>query len=38
LSEIIPRIQDVDICKRLEEMRDAHVDNIELVKNSMGVT
>ena len=38
LSEIIPRIQDVDICKRLEEMRDAHVDNIELVKKSLGMT
>ena len=38
LSEIIPRIQDVDICKRLEEMRDAHVDNIELVKKSLGLT
>lgn len=38
LSEIIPRIQDVDICKRLKEMRDAHVDNIELVKKSLGVT
>ena len=38
LSEIIPRIQDVNIRKQLEEMRDAHVDNIELVKKSLGVT
>lgn len=38
LSEIIPRMQDVNIRKQLEEMRDAHVDNIELVKKSLGVT
>ena len=38
LSEIIPRLQDVNIRKQLEEMRDAHVDNIELVKKSLGVT
>ena len=38
LSEIIPRIQNVNICKQLEEMRNAHVDNIELVKKSLGVT
>ena len=38
LSEIIPRIQDVNIRKQLEEMRNAHVDNIELVKKSLGVT
>ena len=38
LSEIIPRIQDVNIRKLLEEMRNAHVDNIELVKKSLGVT
>ena len=37
LSEIIPRLQDVNIRKQLEEMRDAHVDNIELVKKSLGV-
>jgi nitronate monooxygenase len=38
LSEIIPRMQDVNIRKQLEEMRDAHVDNIELVKKSLGET
>ena len=38
LSEIIPRIQDVNIRKQLEEMRNAHVDNIELVKKSLGLT
>ena len=38
LSEIIPRLQDVNIRKQLEEMRDAHVDNIALVKKSLGVT
>ena len=38
LSEIIPRLQDVNIRKQLEEMRDAHVDNIELVKKSLGMT
>jgi nitronate monooxygenase len=38
LSEIIPRLQDVNIRKQLEEMRDAHVDNIELVKKSLGET
>ena len=37
LSEIIPRLQDVNIRKQLEEMRAAHVDNIELVKKSLGV-
>lgn len=38
LSEIIPKIQDVNIRKQLEEMRDAHVDNIELVNKSLAVT
>jgi nitronate monooxygenase len=38
LREIISKIQDENIKNQLEEMRDAHVDNIELVKKSMGVT
>ena len=38
LQALIPTIDDVNIRKQLEEMRDAHMDNIELVEKSIDLS